>query len=55
MKKNSKRSKSRKEVGKLRFTVGLDLGDKYSHYCVLGEAKEIVQEGRVRTTREELG
>ena len=53
MKKNSKRrreSKSRKEMGKLRFTVGLDPGDKYSHYCVLDEAKEIVQEGRVRTT-----
>lgn len=31
-------------------TIGVDLGDKYSHVCVLDEAGEIVSEGRVQTT-----
>jgi len=30
--------------------VGLDLGDRWSHYCVLDCAGGIVQEGRIRTT-----
>ncbi|MCA9538117.1 MAG: transposase, partial [Myxococcales bacterium] len=28
---------------------GLDLGKKYSHFCVLGERRERLAEGRVRT------
>lgn len=35
-------------------TVGLDLGDKYSHHCVLGTDGEVVQEGRLRTTPDAL-
>lgn len=31
-------------------TVGLDVGDRYTHLCVLDAAGEIVEEGRVRTT-----
>jgi len=35
-------------------TVGVDLGDKYSQYCVLETDGEVVQEGRVRTTAQAL-
>lgn len=47
--KNSKR-KSRKTGD----TIGIDLGDRWSHYCILNEAGEIVEEGRFRTTPEAL-
>lgn len=30
--------------------MGLDLGDRYSHFCVLDGEGEIVEEGRVQTT-----
>ncbi len=33
----------------MRITVGIDLGDKYSHVHVLGEDGETVEEGRVKT------
>ena len=31
-------------------TVGLDVGDRYTHLCVLDAAGEIIEEGRLRTT-----
>lgn len=35
------------------MTVGLDLGDKYTHVCILDtETGEVVEEGRLRTTPE---
>jgi transposase len=33
-------------------TVGVDLGDRSSHYCVLNEDGEAMEEGRVRTSKE---
>jgi hypothetical protein len=33
-----------------RLTVGLDLGDRSSWYCVLNEAGEVVLEQKVATT-----
>lgn len=36
------------------LTVGLDVGDKYCHICVLDEAAEIVDEGRVPATKTAL-
>jgi transposase len=30
--------------------VGLDLGDRYSHYCMLSGAGEMMEEGRMQTT-----
>ncbi len=36
-------------------TIGLDLGDRYSGYCVLDSEARILEEGRVRTTPEALG
>jgi transposase len=43
-----------KEMGndKPGLTVGLDLGDRYSHYCVLNQEHEVVEEGRIRSTEE---
>lgn len=48
--KKSTRSK-RTPVWKDRptITVGLDLGDRFSHYCVLNEDGEVVEEGRIQT------
>lgn len=38
-----------------KMTVGLDLGDKYSYLCVLDtNSGELVEEGRLRTTPEDL-
>jgi transposase len=33
-------------------TVGIDLGDRFSRYCVLNEDGEVTEEGRVRTSAE---
>jgi transposase len=36
-----------------RLTVGVDLGDQWSNYCILGLSGETLAEGQFRTTREE--
>jgi transposase len=57
MKKNISKAKSpqRKQNTKIRksdrLTIGMDLGDKTSRYCVLNEAGEVVNEGVVPTTK----
>ena len=56
MKKNSKMTRPRKNAAQtttttlLTRTVGIDLGDQMSHYCVLDEQGDIVSEGTLRTT-----
>jgi len=37
-----------------RLTVGVDLGDQWSNYCILGLEGETLAEGRLRTTREDV-
>jgi transposase len=37
-----------------RLTLGLDLGDQWSNYCILGLAGETLAEGQLRTTREDV-
>ena len=37
------------------LTIGMDLGDKTSRYCVLDGQGEVVQEGSVATTRKAMG
>jgi transposase len=32
------------------LTMGLDLGDRFSHYCLLNEQREVVEEGRIQST-----
>ena len=34
--------------------IGIDLGDRWSRYCVLDQAGRVVEEDRVRTTPEAL-
>ena len=34
-----------------KLTIGLDLGDRFSHYCILNEAGEVVAERKIPTTR----
>lgn len=56
MKKNSKMTRPRQTAAQrttptlLTRTVGIDLGDQMSHYCILDEQGEIVSEGTLRTT-----
>src|ERR1700680_793909 len=33
-----------------QLTIGLDLGDRTSHYCVLNEAGEVILESKLPTT-----
>ena len=33
------------------MTIGIDLGDRFSHVCVLDEAGEVVEEGRLAMTK----
>src|ERR1700730_13494428 len=35
---------------RVRMTIGIDLGDVWSHYCTLNEDGEVVDRGRFRTT-----
>jgi transposase len=42
------------EVEKDSITIGMDLGDRFSHCCVLGKEGRVLTEGRVRTTPEGL-
>ena len=38
-----------------RLTVGVDLGDQWSNYCILGLSGETLGEGKFRTRRQEVG
>ena len=37
-----------------RITVGLDLGDRYSQFCLVDADGTVVEEGRLRTTPDAL-
>ena len=57
MKKNNTCLQNPRQRTKVRpgsLTIGMDLGDKSSRYCVLDEQGEIVQEGSVGTTKKAL-
>ena len=57
MKKNStvKQSPKRASLARGPITIGLDLGDKTSRYCVLDENGEVEAEGSVATTKKGMG
>jgi transposase len=56
MKKNSigQSRKQTKQVCSEPITIGMDLGDKSSCYCVLNGKGEVVEEGKVATTKKGL-
>ena len=45
---------SGKNIFEGKLTIGLDLGDRSSAYCVLNEAGEIVLEHKLATTPEAM-
>src|SRR3954463_6213130 len=47
-------AKQSRNVSQQKLTIGLDLGDRNSCYCVLDEAGRIQMEQRVRTTAKAL-
>ena len=51
MKKHSREAEWKERPDK---TVGVDLGDRFSRYCVLNRDGEVIEEGRVRTNEEAL-
>jgi transposase len=61
LKKNTKTTRPRKNAAQKtattmspRRTVGIDLGDQTSHYCILNDQGDVVSEGTVRTTESGL-
>jgi transposase len=51
MKKNSTVTTKRSEIFKEpKLTIGLDLGDRSSHYCILDEAGKVILEHNLLTT-----
>lgn len=53
MKKTSK-PHSEMKVTKPEISVGLDLGDRFIHYCLLNQAGEMVEEGRMQCSEAAL-
>jgi transposase len=52
MKKNSTVATRRKQnFSAKKLTIGMDLGDRFSYYCVLDEAGEVLIEQKLPTTR----
>jgi predicted NBD/HSP70 family sugar kinase len=37
-----------------KLTIGLDLGDRWSYYCVLDEAGQVILEQKLLTTPEAI-
>jgi transposase len=54
MKKSSRNKQSAEWKEKPAITVGLDLGDRFSHYCMLNQDGEVVEEGRIPTNEAAL-
>src|SRR5271156_2225311 len=50
MKKSSKKQGGAGAESRPEKVVGLDLGDRHSHYCMLTGTGEAVEEGRIQTT-----
>lgn len=40
---------------KPEITIGLDLGDRFSHYCMLNEDGDAIETGRIQTTENAVG
>lgn len=52
--RTTKQSKKAQAPAEKRWTVGIDLGDQWSRYCVLDKEGEIAEECRFRSTPEAL-
>jgi transposase len=55
MKKNSTLATRRKQIFKQKqLTIGMDLGDRFTYYCILDEAGEVMVEQKLPTTRQAI-
>jgi transposase len=45
------RKQLRKQASQQRLTIGLDLGDRHSRYCILNADGEVISEGTLPTTK----
>jgi transposase len=55
MKKNSTVATKRKKIfHQKKLTIGVDLGDRFTYYCVLDEAGEVVAEEKLPTTKQAI-
>ena len=55
MKKNSTVTTRRKQIFKeKKLTIGMDLGDQSSYYCVLDEMGEVILEQKLPTTKQAM-
>jgi transposase len=54
VKKINKNAKSMLTYTEQKMTVGLDLGDRWSHYWIENKDGEMVESGKTKTTREAL-
>ena len=43
-------AETRRKRGQVELTIGIDLGDVWSHYCTLNQQGEAIDRGRFRTT-----
>ncbi len=50
MRKLSRKQRAIAAESKPEKVVGLDLGDRYSHYCMLTNTGELMEEGRIQST-----
>ena len=55
MKKNSTVASGGKQIFKgKKLTIGMDLGDRFSYYCVLGETGEVLIEQKAATSKQAI-
>src|ERR1700686_234997 len=55
MKKNSTVAIRQKQIFKeKKLTIGMDLGDRFTYYCILDEAGEVVVEQKLSTTKQAM-
>jgi transposase len=55
MKKNSTVARRRKDIFReKKLTIGMDLGDRFSYYCVLDETGEVIVEQKLPTTKQAM-
>src|SRR3569833_2807109 len=50
----TKRISSKKKQVLSQLTVGIDIGEQWSHYCMLSAEGSVMEEGRLRTTANAL-
>ena len=49
--KGGQKTRIDRMAGQQRLTVGLDLGDQTTRYCIVGQAEELLSEGQLPTTK----